>query len=249
MLANILVVVVALLRTLVFGVVGIIVLLSMRLAGRDDATRARFIWQWAARHWARPILCSAGIVVEVRGIENVRRAGRSVITPNHQSLFDILVMVAYTPDARFVAKVEVLGYFIIGVIARLGGQVIIDREKRREAIGEILTGVAANNVPMICFPEGTRYREIGLFKRGGFVGAIDAQIPVVPTALSGVVDVLPPRANPLQLTRNRKVILEFGQPIYTVGMSINEASGLADIVRSQIIAMQAQHVLCAAPSG
>ena len=75
---------------------------------------------------------------------------------NHVSYVDILVFVSLAP-AVFVAKREVKSWPVMGLLARLGGTVFIDRQ-RRTHVGEVndeIQNALADGALVIVFPEGT----------------------------------------------------------------------------------------------
>lgn len=81
---------------------------------------------------------------------------RGLLICNHVSYVDILVLVSLTP-AVFVAKREVKSWPVMGLLARLGGTVFIDRE-RRTHVGEVNDEIQAaldDRVLVVVFPEGT----------------------------------------------------------------------------------------------
>jgi 1-acyl-sn-glycerol-3-phosphate acyltransferase len=81
---------------------------------------------------------------------------RGLLISNHVSYVDILVLVSLTP-AVFVAKREVKSWPVMGWLARLGGTVFIDRE-RRTHVGEVNDEIQValdDGALVIVFPEGT----------------------------------------------------------------------------------------------
>src|SRR5208337_3364393 len=68
-----------------------------------------------SRVWARLIIVTCGIKVEVEGLDNLRGLKSYVLVANHQSFFDIFAVLAYLPgDTRFVAKKELLKIPVVG---------------------------------------------------------------------------------------------------------------------------------------
>src|SRR6185436_2892582 len=72
------------------------------------------------------------------------------------------------------------------------------------------------------FPEGTRRgtRGLGMFKRGSFLLAIDAGVPVVPVSLAGVGRLVP---EGLASLRGGTVSLRLHAPVATAGRGPDEA--------------------------
>ena len=82
-----------------------------------------------SRVWARLIIVTCGIKVEIEGLENLRGLKSYVLVANHQSFFDIFAVLAYLPgDTRFVAKKELLKIPVVGYAMVQNGHVIVDRQ-------------------------------------------------------------------------------------------------------------------------
>ena len=79
------------------------------------------------------------------------------------------------------------------------------------------------------FPEGTRSREgtVGRFKRGSFLLALEAGVPVVPVSLCGVKRVAPGGLR----VRGGRVRLLVHPPVATAGRGTEQAGALAEEVR------------------
>jgi 1-acyl-sn-glycerol-3-phosphate acyltransferase len=85
----------------------------------------------------------------------------------------------------------------------------------------------------LTFPEGTRSRTAALlpFKRGPFLMALKAQVPVIPVAIQGA-DASMRKGSPI--VRPTMVSVRIGEPIETRGMDISEREQLSDIVRTRV---------------
>ena len=83
------------------------------------------------------------------------------------------------------------------------------------------------------FPEGTRSRTGALlpFKRGPFLMALKAQVPVVPVAIQGGTASMR-KGSPI--VRPTIVSVRIGEPVDTRGMDISDRERLADEVRSRV---------------
>ncbi len=143
-----------------------------------------------ARFWGKSILVVSRIKVSVKGLSNIDQAVPYIYMPNHQSNFDIPVLLGHlTVQFRWLAKVELFKIPIFGRAMRKAGYISIDRYNRESAIKSLK--VAANKikggVAVLIFPEGTRSRDgkIRPFKKGGFVLAIDSGVPIVPVVITG----------------------------------------------------------------
>ena len=149
-----------------------------------------------ARLWGRSILAASRIKVTVTGMSNIDPASPYIYMPNHQSNFDIPVLLGHLRvQFRWLAKVELFKIPIFGRAMRKAGYISIDRNNRESAFKSL--AVAANQikngVSVLIFPEGTRSRDgnIQSFKKGGFVVAIDAGVPIVPVVITGTRAIMP----------------------------------------------------------
>ena len=151
--------------------------------------RRRFLL-WITRGWARIILAVAGVRVTVEGQEHIP-AGPAVFASNHVSALDIPLLFGCLPvDFRIIHKKSLYWAPVLGQYLYFGGHVGVDRknafrakESLRRAARRIREGMS-----VAVFPEGTRSRDgnVQEFKRGTFVLAQDAGVPVVPVSLIGV---------------------------------------------------------------
>jgi len=143
-----------------------------------------------ASMWARGILFVSRIKVTVNGLANIDPTQSYVYMSNHQSNFDIPVLLAFLPvQFRWLAKAELFKIPIFGRAMRGAGYVKIDRfnqEAAFESINEAARKMK-NGVSVMIFPEGTRSLDGNLrsFKKGGFIMAVDAGVPIVPVVIKG----------------------------------------------------------------
>jgi 1-acyl-sn-glycerol-3-phosphate acyltransferase len=147
------------------------------------------------RGWARLILWCGGIRVTVSGAENVPH-GPAVFASNHASALDIPLLFAHLPaDFRIIHKKSLYWAPIVGAYLFFGGHVGIDRKnpfRARQSLIKAAKRIRAG-MNVATFPEGTRSPDGRLqpFKRGTFVLAQDAGVPVVPVSLIGVKALVP----------------------------------------------------------
>lgn len=194
------------------------------------------IYDRAARSWARSALWAAGIEYRVIGLEQLPTDRPVVIASNHQSWFDIFLLAAVLPiSVRFVAKKELRRVPLLGRAMRQAGHIYIDRQDRRAAFEayEEASRVIRSGLSAVVFPEGTRSRTGDLlpFKKGPFVLAIAAQVPVVPAYCAGTFTLLPKGSFRL---RPHPVALLFGPPIDTAGMTYEDRERLMQLTREAI---------------
>jgi 1-acyl-sn-glycerol-3-phosphate acyltransferase len=151
---------------------------------------------WFIRIWARLLLWTCGVRIEANGQENLPSEGPFILMSTHKSHFDIPVLLKEVPrQFRIVAKRVLFKIPIFGWIMSAAGYVSVDRGDKTQAFASL--DKAAESViagmPLLIFPEGTRSPDglLGTFKKGGFVLATKAQVPVVPVIVDGTFHVLP----------------------------------------------------------
>jgi 1-acyl-sn-glycerol-3-phosphate acyltransferase len=142
-----------------------------------------------ARLWARLALSMAGVRVAVQGTEHLPD-GPVIFMSNHQSNFDILALLASMPRQFYwIAKKELFDIPVFGHSMRRGGYIPLDRSDGRKALKSMDNAAAIIRAgkSVVMFPEGTRSKDLHLlpFKRGGFLLALKAGVPVVPVTING----------------------------------------------------------------
>ena len=124
------------------------------------------------------------------GKENLPQEQGYLMTPNHQGLFDALILFD-THDLPFkavVKKKELMKVFVLKDVLQMIEFEAIDRENLRASMRVIkkATKEISQGRNYVIFPEGTRCRkenEMLEFKGGTFKAVIDAKKPIVPVAL------------------------------------------------------------------
>jgi 1-acyl-sn-glycerol-3-phosphate acyltransferase len=113
-----------------------------------------------------------------------------------------------------------------------------DRERAFEAVDLAATRLR-EGYSFLLAPEGTRNAGEGLlpFKKGAFVMAIKAQVPVVPVAIVGADRAMP--KGQLYVTPG-EVTVRFGEPVPTAGMTLEDRDALSERVRSALLALLAE---------
>jgi 1-acyl-sn-glycerol-3-phosphate acyltransferase len=209
------------------------------LFGMPD--RAGGLYDRAPRDWGRQLLRLTGLEVTVRGLERLREGQPYVFASNHASLVDIWVLLTYLPGRlRFIAKRELYRVPLLGAALRATRTIPIDRQ-HREAAAQAYESAARDvrsGRSVIVFVEGTRTRTGRLqeFKKGGFVLAITAGVPVVPVYLSGTYATL--RKGSIRLRRH-PITLTIGEPIPTAGLTYDDRERLLERCRQWMLAQQA----------
>ena len=195
------------------------------------------LYDRSPRGWADVLLRTNGIRVSSAGEQQGAAAGPVVYAVNHLSFVDVWAVLAVVPgQVRFVAKQELAWIPFLGQALRAGSHIFIDRKdllaakvSYERAAGAIRSGLSA-----LIFVEGTRARDGQLqpFKKGAFVLAIAAQVPVVPVWIEGTYGILPKGSIRL---RPAPVTVRFGPPISTEGLEYDDRDGLSDRCREAML--------------
>jgi 1-acyl-sn-glycerol-3-phosphate acyltransferase len=200
-------------------------LLAAYLTGR---VRHLFVLGRFGAKTARQIL---GIRIAVEGLDHVDGARATVYCINHLSNVDVLIfeiVLTKCPGLRAMHKAELAKLPILGPVMRRAGFVPVERFNRDrafEAVDEAVEGLRAG-ASFLLAPEGTRSRtgDLQPFKKGAFVMAIKAQVPVVPIALIGT-DVAMPRGR--WYVTPTTVRVRIGAPIPSTGLTLDDRDRLA----------------------
>ena len=125
----------------------------------------------------------------ILGEENLPKEDGFIMYPNHQGMFDVLMMFAsLTRPLAFVIKKEASKTILLKQIIEATGSKPMDRKDLRQSIRVIneVTDDVKNGKNYVICAEGTRSKQGNKlldFKGGSFKAAINAKCPIVPCAL------------------------------------------------------------------
>jgi 1-acyl-sn-glycerol-3-phosphate acyltransferase len=195
----------------------------------------RFLHNYG-KFWGRVGLIFAGTRVEVTGTEKIPVGVPVIFMGNHQSNFDILSLYAGLPHHfSWIAKMELFRIPLFGYAMKRAGYLPLDRSDGRRALKTMDAAAEKirGGVSVIVFPEGTRTMDGNLlpFKRGGFLLAAKAGVPIVPFTINGSARVNP--AKRLEVHPGT-ITIRFGDPIPTGGATGRKRDDLIDRVREAI---------------
>ena len=195
------------------------------------------IHAWHACLWARLMLALNMVKVTVIGSE-LLPDGPVIFMSNHQSNFDILSLLAAMPRRFYwIAKKELFEIPLFGHSMRRGGYIPLDRSDGRKALQSLDEAAATihQGKSVVLFPEGTRATDGNLlpFKRGGFILARKADVPVVPITINGSARINP--ANQIRLFSGDISITLHPPVVPPAGLRRSEAeTWMMEHVRRQI---------------
>ena len=187
-----------------------------------------------ARLWANSILWVSRVKVTVSGAEKLDPSCSYIYMPNHQSNADIPLLLGRLPvQFRWLAKAELFKIPIFGRAMSGVGYISIDRSNRKSAFESLARAADTirNGTSVLIFPEGTRSRDGSIlpFKKGGFVLAVDAGVPIVPIVIHGTRDII---AKGRLMIRPRPVTMQILDPVETSGYTRKTKDALLERIRS-----------------
>jgi 1-acyl-sn-glycerol-3-phosphate acyltransferase len=177
-----------------------------------------------------------GIRVVVEGKGKIDPKKTYVFLSNHQGNFDGPVLLhVIGRDLRALIKREMMRLPVLSLVFKRIQYIPIERLNPKQAHSGIELGakLLLEGKSFFAFPEGTRSRDgqLGAFKKGVFIMAIKAQIPIVPITILNSRDIQPPGKYGIRPGCIRLVIHD---PIETEGMTVEERNLLIQRTREAI---------------
>jgi 1-acyl-sn-glycerol-3-phosphate acyltransferase len=213
-------------------ILGSIVILAPLFGVKD---KPGGLFDKAPRWWSTVILWAVGIKVRVHGMENLRSGEPHIFASNHVSWFDVPALAKILPHYKFVAKAELFKVPIFGPGMRAAGMIEIQRENRKAAFGayDIAAERIRGGASVVVFPEGTRGHAYPLrpFKKGPFVLAIAAGVPIVPIIVHGTIEIM--RKGSLWVQPGT-IDVHLLEPVTTSGVDYEHREALMQTVRTRM---------------
>ncbi len=160
--------------------------------------------------WSKLMLRLLGIRVHVKHRERLQESRAALLViANHLSYIDVLVIASIAPSL-FVTSVELGNTLVLGILARLGGSIFVERRRASNLRQEIpiISRALSAGFRVALFPEGTTSSgsRVQPFKKSLFQAAILAQTDILPLCLRY------PTVNgePLN-TSNRDLVFYYGE--------------------------------------
>lgn len=204
--------------------------------------RAGSVYDLAPRVWSKVVLFVTGVSVRVHNETTVDLSQPHIFVSNHISWYDIPALASFLPRTKFVAKAELFKIPVFGAAMRAVGMIPIERQNRKAAFAaydDAAKQIHEGN-SVIVFPEGTRGYEYAIrpFKKGPFVLAIAAGVPIVPVLTHGTLEVI---GKGSILVHPGKVDIHLLEPVPVEGFDYDDRDALAAIVRGRIAEALALH--------
>ena len=156
--------------------------------------------------------------LKVSGLEKLPKEGTYILSSNHQSYLDPIVLASVVPRDVFVnlfavGTSDIFGAGIMRKIARAVRVVVLDPDANLVPAMRAGAYGLRNGRSLILYPEGERSIDgtPRTFKKGAAILSIHLQVPIVPIAIEGF-DEAWPRGKRFQKFTPLK--MAFGDPIY-----------------------------------
>ena len=187
-----------------------------------------------ARAWAWLILKTTGVGVRVSGLQHLDPSRSYLVAANHQSIYDIPIVFTSLPlQLRIVAKASLGRIPFLGWHLQRTGHVLVDRKNPGAGILKRMAQLVGGARSLIVFPEGTRSMDgqVGRFKGGIFLLAIDSGVPVLPISIARSRFVM--RKGRLMVCPE-EVAVRVHPPMTTAGITRDQAREFAERVRDVV---------------
>jgi 1-acyl-sn-glycerol-3-phosphate acyltransferase len=129
--------------------------------------------------------------ISVFGEENIPQEGPYVIVANHQSIFDIPLILGYIYPTAFIAKKELSMIPILGSFIKKLGSILIDRSNVKSGAIALkkFAKLSRSGEIITLFPEGTRSLngQVGEFKKGTLLIPFRYNIKILPVTIDGTI--------------------------------------------------------------
>ncbi len=189
--------------------------------------------------WAHKLLNLVKLSYVIHNPHNVRLdQNRSyILMSNHASHYDIpLIFATFPGSTRMLAKKELFSVPIWGRAMKAAEFIFIDRDDREQAVKDLHAAKQKmlSGIQLWVAPEGTRSRtgELGMFKKGGFMIALQTDAIIVPITICGSGAVLPP--DTLRFNLNQRVDIHIGEPVDAKDYTLRSRNKLVNEVKNTI---------------
>lgn len=230
-----------LISLIIFFLLGIPITGILYLIGRKNPQKKQQIANTCVKITFNFILkIVAGTKVMVIGKERIPKDTAVLYIGNHRGYFDILLIHTLAPGmVGFIAKKEMERIPFLSTWMKAIHCLFLDRNDIRQGLQTILTGISyVKEGTSICiFPEGTRGQsadesELLPFKEGSFKIAEKSGCPIIPVSMNHVSSIF---EDHLPRIKSRKVIVEFGEPIYPKKLDKSEKKFLGAQIRGLMV--------------
>ena len=187
-------------------------------------------------NWAKLVMKIAGAKVNIVGLENLPKNQTVLLVSNHQSNFDIPLLLSCIDIPKgFIAKKELENWPFISAWMKYINCIFMDRDNLRKSAESIVDGIKLlkSGYSMIIFPEGTRSKgkPVDEFKGGSFKLATKSKCLIVPLTINGTYKLMESNKN---MIKGSDIELVIHPQIDTSKLTKEELESLPDTVHSII---------------
>lgn len=186
----------------------------------SDRSKPSIFWLFAL--FALPIM---GAMVKFRfhDREKMPQTGAVVITPNHYSNIDPVVIGVATwylgRLPRFMAKASILKVPVLGWILRKSGQIPVERGGSTRSSAALMAAkeLVTKERAVIVYPEGSLTRDPDIWPMRGKSGAVrlalELGIPIVPVAHWGTQNLMARYSKKINVFPRHTIDVKVGDPV------------------------------------
>jgi 1-acyl-sn-glycerol-3-phosphate acyltransferase len=194
------------------------------------------ISHYIGKFWSLINVYLSGTRIIMYGKEKINNKQAYIIMANHQSLFDVWVLIGKLPlQIRWLVKKDIRSIPVFGYALERMGHIYIDRSDKSSRVHGLQEAAekTKNKTSVIIFPEGTRSEDGKLlsFRNGGAMLALNACIPILPITINGSRFVLPKGTLDLMPGTIQIVVGDVIEPLQFEGKGMDE---LTVLVRNSI---------------
>lgn len=172
--------------------------------------------------------------LHIRGHEHIPAKGAFVLSPNHYSEIDPVVMAVAIWKAgrvpRFMAKASLFRIPVVGRILTAAGQISVERSGRPSSQSEPMEAartLVREQLGVVIYPEGSLTRDPDLWPMRGKTGAVrmalEAGVPLIPAAHWGTQHLMPRYGKGIRPVPRKHIQILFGPPV-----DLSEFAGRTD---------------------
>ena len=151
---------------------------------------------------------------EIVGLDNIPSQRPAILVSNHLSYYDFIILGSFLHKRIvFLAVKKMKQTSLIKMLGKWHTVVYVDREYPGSAFFREVIRHLEHKKLVVIYPEATRSRTGKMLKpKHGFVKlAIKANVPIIPVAMKGTYEILPPHK---RIPRLKKCSVIIGKKIY-----------------------------------
>lgn len=237
--------IIAILYVILFCILSLFMLPLTYLIGRANPEKGHRIGFRFVQWGMKTVLLLGGQKITVIGKEKIPTDRAVYYIGNHRSIFDIVTSYSVVPTLTgYISKESIAKLPVISIWMKRLYCLFMNREDLKQSLQVILqaTDFLKEGVSICIYPEGTRNKTeepVQPFHAGSFKPAEKSGCPIVPMAITYNRPVF---EDHLPVLYRTKIILRFGDPIETEGLSREDKKNLPSHVQNAIREMYLENM-------